>query len=324
MKKRALVFGGSGFIGSNLITALIGRGYEEVISADIVKPLSPILGARYLDCDVRKTITLDLGGTPVDEVYNLAAIHRTPGHADHEYFDTNIPGALNICTFCREQNIKSLVFTSSIAVYGPSETAKTENSDIIPVSAYGKSKFEAEKIHQEWSREDTSHHLVIARPAVVFGPGEKGNFTRLASALSKRAFFYPGRNDTIKCCGYVEDLINSFAFSLSLERNVYLYNFCYPKALTITDICNAFHKIAGFPKPLLTVPLSLMLTAAICFEAASLISVNTGINRQRIMKLVQSTHILPEALINDGFEFDGDIETGLQRWEISEPSGVFQ
>ena len=134
MAKRVLIFGGAGFIGSHLITSLLEQGYGEVISADIAEPTRPVEGTHYLNCDVREPIPLDLADGMCDDVYNLAAVHRTPGHADHEYFDTNVPGATNVCTFCRETGAKKLVFTSSIAVYGPSEEAKDESSEPAPVS----------------------------------------------------------------------------------------------------------------------------------------------------------------------------------------------
>ena len=54
----------------------------------------------YLYCDVKKTIDIKLE-KPIDIIYNLAAIHKTPGHAYSEYFKTNINGAENVCDFTR-------------------------------------------------------------------------------------------------------------------------------------------------------------------------------------------------------------------------------
>lgn len=321
-KKTAVVFGGAGFIGHHLIKSLLERGYREVISADIADPVHPVPGARYVICDVRQPIQADLTATPPDEVYNLAAIHRTPGHPDHEYFETNIAGAENVCRYCRDTGTARLIFTSSIAVYGPMEEAKDEASVPAPTTAYGQSKFEAEAIHRAWAKEDQARQLVILRPAVVFGPHENGNFTRLAQALKTRIFLYAGRRDTIKGCGYVGELVASMAFAIALKRNQFLYNFCYPEPYTIQDICETYHAAAGLPKPLGMAPLGLMLGVARGFELLAAVGLKTSINRPRVMKVVQSTHIVPNALAEAGYEFETDLAEGIRRWRAAEPAGV--
>lgn len=83
--------------------------------------------------------------TPDDIIFNFAAVHRTPGHEDHEYFETNIRGAENVVAFAERHGIKQIVFTSSIAPYGPSEELKSEDTLPTPNSAYGISKLVAEK-----------------------------------------------------------------------------------------------------------------------------------------------------------------------------------
>jgi GlcNAc-P-P-Und epimerase len=246
-RETALVFGGSGFIGRHLLAALVQQG-KNVVSADIVPLDPPVPGVLSVICDVRRTIPenlvpADLGGR-ADLVYNLAAIHRTPGHPDREYYDTNVSGALNVTAYCRVTGVQRLFFTSSISIYGPSEGPKDEASPPAPESPYGWSKLQAEEIHKLWQGENTSRRLVIVRPAVVFGPGERGNFTRLANALKRRMFLYPGRRDTIKACGYVDELVSTLEFARSLNRPVFLYNFCYPKPYTLQDICEAFHALA--------------------------------------------------------------------------------
>ena len=158
---------------------------------------------------------------------------------------------------------------------------------------------------------------------MVFGPGEGGNFTRLAEALRKRIFVYPGRRDTIKGCGYVGDLLKSIQFALGLNNVFFLYNFCYPRPYTIEDICTAFHEVAGYPNPALTIPLGPMCAAAWLFEIFSKLGVETGIHRGRIMKLVQSTHITPKTLILEGYQWQTDLLEGLRRWQVTEPAGDF-
>jgi len=89
----AVVLGGSGFIGRHLAVRLLAEGMEEVVVADIEAPQWPLPeGIRFAYCDVRRPIDVELAsGSPL--VFNLAAVHRTPGHPDHEYHETNEAGA---------------------------------------------------------------------------------------------------------------------------------------------------------------------------------------------------------------------------------------
>lgn len=318
-----VIFGGSGFIGSHLVRELRQRGVSDITIADIVEPAGDMFdGTRYVNCDVRRPIPAAIiSGASV--VVNLAAVHRTPGHPDHEYFDTNVKGATNITRFCEETDSTTLWFTSSIAVYGPTEEPKSELSELTPNSAYGKSKFEAEEIQRAWQRKDTKRKLLIVRPAVVFGRGEKGNFTKLAKALKKRMFVYPGRKDTIKGCGYVEDLIGSLFFMNNEPEDFLLYNFCYHHNYSIQEICETFAKVAGYRKPLGTIPLPLMVNAARPFQLLNAIGLKNGIHPARMHKLVKSTNIVPGELVTRGYQYRTDLEEGVRRWIKDEPEGEF-
>ena len=320
--KRALVVGGTGFIGSHLVRSLVERGVE-VVAADVTPPARGVAGARFEVLDVRAPLPEDLTDGPPDTVFNLAAVHRVPGHEDCEYFDTNVAGARHVTDYCRAVGAETLVFTSSISTYGPSEEPRVETSTPAPTTAYGRSKLEAEQIHRRWQAEDERRRLVIARPAVIFGPGEGGNFTRLAGALHGRRFVYPGRRDTIKACGWVGELVRSMDFAVGLDRDVFLYNFCYPAPYTIEDICTALEEVGELPRPLGTFPLPVMRAAGRAFDLLEARGVRTGIGTARIMKLVQSTSIVPEALLDAGYTFETDLREGLRRWRDADPAGRF-
>ena len=321
--RQYVVFGGAGFIGSHMVKYLKDKGAREIVVADIEENIHPKYpGVIYKKCDVREKIPSDLISKP-DVVINFAAVHRTPGHEDHEYFDTNVRGARNVVDFCERTGCNTLWFTSSISVYGPSEEPMYETSPLNPESAYGMSKQQAEAIHREWQEKDSRRKLVVARPAVVFGAREHGNFTRLAKALKKGFFVFPGRSDTIKGCGYVEDLIGSFFFMQEQPEPFILFNYCYPKPYTIKDICEAFVKVADLHRPLGTVPLSLMVNVARVFQYLDKMGLKNGIHPERMYKLIRSTHIVPDELMKRGYPYQTDIEEGLRRWLADEPKGEF-
>jgi nucleoside-diphosphate-sugar epimerase len=189
-----IIFGGSGFIASHLVNYLRLMVRSTLGSVNLFD--INMQGGAVTFCDVRSDIEFTntkIGST----IFNLAAVHTTPGHADDEYFETNMLGAQNVTFFARENNINTIVFTSSIAPYGASEDLKSEDTLPTPNTPYGISKLVAEHIHRTWQAEDPiNRKLIIVRPGVVFGKGEAGNFTRLYSAMKKGYFFYPGRKDT--------------------------------------------------------------------------------------------------------------------------------
>jgi nucleoside-diphosphate-sugar epimerase len=203
-------------------------------------------------------------------------------------------------------------------VYGPTEAPKDEDAALEPVNAYGRSKVLAEGIHRSWQAERSDkRRLTIVRPGVIYGLAERGNFTRLSQALKGRRFVYPGRTDTIKACGYVDDLVSSMIMMGEHNEGIFLYNFCHPQRYTSADICAAFSRIAGYPAPRLVVPFWLLGFVALGFEALSALGVKTDINRARVRKLYQSTNMVPRRLQQSGFNYRYDLPTGLAAWKQS-------
>lgn len=323
------ITGGTGFIGTHL-TQLIHLLHPEVkvYNLDIVQPGNPLptvknykpalrkgetLHSTYVYCDVRKPFDFpELKYTPDDIIFNFAAVHRTPGHPDHEYFETNIRGAENVCAFAEKHGIKRMVFTSSIAPYGAAEELKEETTLPTPNTPYGISKLVAEKIHIAWQAADADRHLTIARPGVVFGKGENGNFTRLYWGIRKHTFAYPGRKDTIKACIYVKELVNFMLWRAKEGKSGYeLYNCCYEPAYTIEHIVKAMKRVTGLRQFVPYIPNMLIMPAAI---VAKCLGSPMGICPARVKKLQISTNICGKKLAASGYDFRYSFEEALQDW----------
>lgn len=308
-----VVFGGSGFIGTHMTRKLASEGHS-VISVDIRPPREHLAGVRYTTADVRNLASFD-PGVPVDCIYNFAAIHTTPGHPDPEYYETNIAGATQITAFARKFGVTRIVFTSSISVYGPGEDTKSEESPVAPQSPYGWSKWLAEGIHRAWLEEDAARRLLIVRPAVIFGPGEGGNFTRLAKLMRSGFFVYPGRRDTIKGCFYVDDLLEAIAFAEGKGQRYALFNACYPDRYTLEQIIEAL-KNGHFPKAkTFTVPAFVVLSAAKVFSFTS--AFGLGIHPDRVLKLMRSTDVVPGWLEAQGHAPRGKLPSAFSRWKAA-------
>ncbi len=307
-----VVFGGAGFIGGHLIERLKSEGFERIVCVDIRAPKRSIEGVEYLQHDVRALDHLDLGEA-VPVLFNLAAVHTTPGHEPWEYYDTNVMGGIGITRFARRHQTRSIVFTSSISIYGPDEVAKDETTPPTPVSDYGRSKFMAEQVHLDWLAEDDGRKLVIARPAVVFGPGEGGNFTRLARMLKKGFFLYPGRKDTIKSCIYVGDLVSWLLDAGSRQDKFILFNGAFSNRYTIEEIVETFREVAYPQVKAYTLPAGVLKTAAAILRPLSV--ANLGIHPDRIDKLMVSTNILPGWAEGAGLETRDRLRASLEEWK---------
>jgi nucleoside-diphosphate-sugar epimerase len=291
------------------------RNVGNVFVADILKPDKLSGKCSYVRIDIRNKIPADAIKAEIACIVNLAAVHKTPGHPAGEYFDTNINGAQHICSFAQERNIRTIIFTSSISVYGPDEEEKTEESLTRPNIPYGISKIIAEYIHREWYLGGPERHLTILRPAVIFGKGEKGNFTRIAKALRKGIFVYPGRKNTVKSCCYVKDICRLIVREIERPQGYSLHNFCYPEKITLEDVCNAFHVALGYHVPLASVPQSLVnLGVSVAKRVDVPFLRSLGLHADRVAKLVNSTNISSRHLIQGGFSFKYDLVTAIKDW----------
>ena len=311
LEETLVVFGGAGFIGTHLMQRLRSMGAKKVVSIDIREPKRPVAGVDYRIADVRDLTGLHLDGA-VPLIFNLAAVHTTPGHEPWEYYGTNVNGAIQIARFAQRHHTRQIVFTSSISVYGPDEIAKDETTPPAPTSDYGRSKRMAEEIHHDWVQADPVRKLVIARPAVVFGLGEGGNFTRLAKMLSRGIFLYPGRRDTIKSCIYVGDLLDWMLEAAGRPERFILFNGAFSNRYTIEEIVEAFRKVA-FPKARTKlVPAAALKTVAGLLRPIS--ATGLGIHPERIEKLMVSTNILPGWAEQVGLATRDRLEAGLREW----------
>ncbi len=316
----AVVFGASGFIGTRLVKRLATQG-SLVVAVDILPPRERIEGVRYVEHDVRSAIPAEI--SPGDcSIYNLAAVHRTPGHPPHEYYDTNVFGALNVTKFAEQVGAKLVVFTSSISVYGPREDVVDEETAPAPSSDYGRSKLMAEGIHRRWAEAEPGRQLVVVRPGVVFGPGEKGNYSNLAAALKRGVFAYPGRKSTIKSGGFVDELLNTLDFAIGKGLPEVTFNFAYPNESTTEDIVRAFGRVSNVRVAYPILPIAPLLAIAWGFEILAKVGFKTPIHRERIWKLVRSTRIKPGWLLANRYHFQTDVEMALRTWS-QETKGTF-
>ncbi|MFP2997928.1 NAD(P)-dependent oxidoreductase [Spongiivirga sp. MCCC 1A20706] len=328
MIKTAVIFGGSGYIGINLLSFLIKKNTFDKIYVCDINPLKGfnalILEEKviYRKIDVREPIGLTIEGfdSKTSWIFNFAAIHREPGHKYEEYFDTNVPGAEHINDFARRIGIKNIFFTSSIAPYGKSINRRTEKSPLYPETAYGISKALAEKIHQNWLMEDKERKLVIVRPSVIFGPYDPGNVYRMIKALKKGTFVLPNGGKVIKGYGYVYGLVESMLFTMKKGERQIIYNYAENPVVPLNEMVNIAKKELGYKRP--TIKLSTTILSILAFfiqMAFKMIGKKSDVHPVRVKKAGFPTNIGPQYLIDNGFEFKYSFENALNHWKSVSP-----
>ena len=327
----AVIFGGLGFIGTFFARLLIeDYGFERVYLYDL-EPIGAkesefrkkMVGAypqiEIIEGDVRKPIKWVPPGT-IDLVSNFAAVHREPGHESYEYYECNLLGAENVCDWAERVGCNRIIFSSSIAPYGPSEEVRDERSIPVPTTAYGGSKLAAEKIHQIWQAKDVQRQLVVVRPGVVFGPGECGNVSRLIKAVRKRYFFYMANRDTRKAGIYVKELCRAMMWVLNSEKakadGVSVFNVTMNPGPSIEEYVNSIARLAKIKVWIPNVPRSLLFIIA---HSIDLITKPLGIKHPfspvRIRKLIRSNNILPVYLIENGYDYEYTLDEAFADWK---------
>lgn len=322
-----IIFGGSGFIGTHLIHLLneecIKPG-DKIYDLDIVMPgeegvvpgiVEKNEGVEYIRLDVRKPIDFPFTPTPDDIIFNFAAVHRTPGHPDKAYFETNIRGAENVTAFAEKYGIKRILFTSSIAPYGAAEKLKKETTLPTPNTPYGISKLVAEKIHITWVEKEAGRELTILRPGIVYGKGEHGNMTRLYKGIKGHYYFYAGRKDTVKACIYVKELVRFMKYRIidNSFKGYDIINCTFEPAFTIEQICEAMKAstdLAGRKIP--QIPGGLLMTAAKVLGPIG--GKKVGIHPDRVKKLMVSTNISGKKLAHMDYKFHYTLEESFRDW----------
>jgi GlcNAc-P-P-Und epimerase len=330
-----VLFGGTGFIGTHLAQEwLCARLAKKVVLVDLLPPRNEPYCAElqrgladgrvdFVRWDVRQPIPASLL-PKADLIFNLAAIHREPGHAAHEYFETNLLGAEHVCAWASSVGCSRMVFSSSIAPYGPSEELKDESSLPVPETPYGGSKLAAEKMHIGWQNACHCRRLLILRPGVVFGPGEGGNVTRLVRSVVKGYFVYMGNRQTRKAGGYVKELCHAIRFALDVQDRrgeaVSLLNFSMDPPATLESYVNAIRKVAGISRNPMSVPRSLLLGIAYPIDAvARTFGIRQPISPVRVRKLFRSTSIDPAGLRQLGYLWNYTLEEAFLDWKRDRP-----
>jgi len=147
---KCLVTGGAGFIGSNLVDALIERDDEVIIIDNLSTGKKENLNskAEFHNLDLRNLKDIKSLFKDIDYVFHLAALARVQPSIEDPvtYNDHNVNGTLNVLVAARDAKVKKVVYSASSSAYGNQEKMPlTEDMETDPISPYGLQKYIGEQ-----------------------------------------------------------------------------------------------------------------------------------------------------------------------------------
>ena len=290
-RKRILVIGGSGFIGSYLTKSLLEEG-AEIINFDKESSIISHQNLKTIIGDVRILKSFDKLPAKIDLVYILAAEHRDDIKDYKVYYDTNHIGMNNIIEYCTKYSINNIIFYSSAAVYGNNFTNSSEEvKNLNPENHYGKSKVLAESELNNWLSQDNNRQLTIIRPSVVYGKGSKSNMNRMIDYIMKGKFIMVGKGDNFKTVCYVENLINfTLYIQNSTNKSYQVYNYADFPHYKMNKLIEKISSLVK--KRIIRVPYIIAYSIGLCFDFISFITKKkNNMSSDRVRKFCSDTSL---------------------------------
>ena len=261
---RVLVTGGTGFIGSHLVEALLAQGHEVRCLVRNTRRPGWIAGLPSVTIapgalDEPRSLREAVRG--VDQVYHLAGLTRA--RAAREFFRVNGEGTRHLVRACLETpgGPRRVVHLSSLAAVGPmpKATACAEDISPRPVSPYGSSKLEGEAA-VVGVRDRL--HVTVLRPPVVYGPRDRG-VLEVARWVARGLLPMPaGPSRTLSLC-YVQDLVTAvLAAGASTVPSGEIFHVAGEGAFTWEQVGDALGEALGVRPTRLRIPVPILLALA--------------------------------------------------------------
>ena len=250
---KALVTGGTGFVGSHLIDRLLASGHE--VTALIRSPTKAAgleaRGVRLVRGDLHDEAAIREAVRGQDVVFHVAALVAAKDEA--EFFRANREGTANVVRAMEQlAPYARLVYVSSLAAAGPAALGipRTAEHPESPVTMYGRSKNAAERVvrqsHLPW---------VIARPPAVYGPRDRDNFLQVFKLV--KSGFAPvfGDGSQELSMVYASDLARSLEListTPGIESRAYFTN--HPEVVTTADLVRRIGALMGREVRIIPIP----------------------------------------------------------------------
>ena len=208
---KALVTGGTGFLGGALTRRLQNMGWDVTAlgrNGNILKQLES-QGIKTIQANIEDERVMRKACRDQELVFHCAALPSPWGNFE-AFYQANVIGTRNVIRGCAENKIQRLVYVSTPSLYfGYSSRLNVRESDPLPkpVSNYAATKILAE---QEFDKAHADGLAVIAiRPRAIFGPGDTVIFPRLIPRLKSGRLPIPGDGENVVDLTYIENVVDA-------------------------------------------------------------------------------------------------------------------
>lgn len=261
-RKKILVTGGAGFIGSHLVDKLVDKGDKVVVVDDLSGGFKRNVNpkAMFYEHDLRnngedkKDIYQICQEFRPEIIFHLAAnaaenkAQFSPVDITSRNYDAFIK-VLAAALKTRKTSFKRFIFTSSIAVYGALQTPFKETDKPEPEDLYGISKLAAEETLKVMSKVHDFEYI-ITRPHNVYGPRQ--NMTDafrnvvtifMNSLLKGKPYYIYGDGQQRRCFSYIDDVVDALVKCTFLPVNGKIFNIGADKDYSLNELSQAIQKI---------------------------------------------------------------------------------
>ncbi len=306
---RISIIGGSGFLGKSLERLFLDKKYNfQILDKN---PLN-LKSHGFIDILNRESLKI-LKDTST--IIHLAAEHKDNIRPINKYFNVNVTGAENVCEAAEKFDIDTIIFTSSVAIYGFAPANTAEDGDINYFNEYGRTKYLAEKVFIDWQKKQpNTRTIIIIRPTVIFGEGNRGNVFNLISQIKNKKFFMIGNGQNKKSMAYVENVSAFIDYCLKMNKGIHIYNYVDKPDMTMYELVSKVRKFCFTKENVgLKIPLFFGLLAGYFFDFISIIlRKSLPVSSIRIKKFTQTTQF-DSSISKLNFEAPYSLEEGLYR-----------
>lgn len=310
---KVVMIGASGFVGTRLIDLLKTDNNYELKNVDLLP--SHFFNDVTVIGDVRKQEDMDKELSGADVVVLLAAQHRDDVSPVSLYYDTNV-GGMEVTLKAMEKNgVRRLIFFSSVAVYGLNKENPSEDHPKDPFNHYGKSKWQAEQVLQEWHSSHSDWNINIIRPTVIFGERNRGNVYNLLSQISSGRFLMVGKGTNKKSMAYVGNVVAFVKFLIEEKKSGYnVYNYIDKPDFDMNELIALVEKVLNKHIPAIHFPYWMGMMGGYCFDVlAKILGRKLAISSVRVKKFCATTEFDSSKMQSTGFQPPYTLAEGLSR-----------
>jgi UDP-glucose 4-epimerase len=257
---KALVTGGAGFIGSNLVRALVERGDDvRVLDNFSTGNRANLAGvdAEVVEGELRSYERVHNAVRSIDVVYHLGALGSVPRSVQDPLTSNavNVEGTLNVLLAARDSGVRRVVFASSSSVYGSGAALPvTEDTAPDPVSPYGVAKLAAERYCIAFARV-YALETVVLRYFNVFGPRQSPHSQYaamvplfLTAVMRGEPVTIDGDGEQSRGFTYVANAVDATVRAADVEdTNGRVFNVSAGEPATVNAVADAIGRILGKP-----------------------------------------------------------------------------